>query len=48
MLKSKEIRVKVCVGLKLKALNNLENKNGMLIACKKIHQRAIASIEAFR
>jgi hypothetical protein len=35
MLKSKEICVKVCVGLKLKALNNLENKNRMLITCKK-------------
>ena len=48
MLKSKEIHVKVCVGLKLEALNNLENKNGMLIACKKIHQWVIIGIEAFR
>jgi len=44
MLKSEEIRAKVCVGLKSEALNNLENENGTLIACKKIHQRAIAGI----
>lgn len=47
MLKSEEIRAKVCVGLKLEALNNLKDENGMLIACKKIHQRVIAGIEAF-
>ena len=47
MLKSEEIRAKVCVGLKSEALNNLENENGMLIACKKIYQRDIAGIEAF-
>lgn len=38
MLKSEEIRAKVCVGLKSEALNNLENENGTLIACKNIHQ----------
>jgi len=37
MLKSKEIYAKVCVGLKLEALNNLENKNRILIAYKKIY-----------
>jgi len=36
MLKSKEIRAKVCVGLKLEALNNLENKNRTLLPIKKI------------
>jgi len=35
MLKSEEIRVKVYVGLKLEALNNLENKNRTLITYKK-------------
>jgi len=47
MLKNKEICAKVCVGLKLEALNYLENKNRTLITCKKIHQRAITGIEAF-
>jgi len=37
MLKSEEIHIKVCVGLKLEVLNNLENKNETLIACKKIY-----------
>ena len=37
MLKSEKIYIKVYVGLKLKALNNLENKNKTLIACKKIY-----------
>jgi len=37
MLKSEEIRAKVYVGLKLGALNNLENENKTLIACKKIY-----------
>jgi len=37
MLKSEEIRVKVYIGLKLEALNNLENKNKTLIAYKKFH-----------
>jgi len=37
MLKSEEICVKVYVGLKLGALNNLENKTKMLIAYKKIY-----------
>ena len=37
MLKSEEIRAKVCVGLKLEALNNLENENRTLIACKKFY-----------
>ena len=37
MLKSEEIRVKVYVGLKLEALNNLEDKNRTLIAYKKIY-----------
>ena len=35
MLKSEEIHVKVYVGLKLGALNNLENENEMLITYKK-------------
>ena len=47
MLKSKEICVKECVGLKSEALNNLENENRTLITYKKIHQRAIIGIEAF-
>ena len=34
MLKSEEIYAKVCVGLKLEALNNLENENRTLIAYK--------------
>jgi len=38
MLKSKEICVKVYIGLKLEALNNLKNKNRTLIAYKKIYQ----------
>jgi hypothetical protein len=37
MLKSEETYVKVCVGLKSEALNNLESKNGTLIAYKKIY-----------
>ena len=37
MLKSEEIRAKVCIGLKSEALNNLGNENRMLIACKKIY-----------
>jgi len=37
MLKSKEIRAKVYIGLKLEALNNLENENGTLITYKKIY-----------
>ena len=35
MLKSEEVCVKVYIGLKSEALNNLENKNGTLITCKK-------------
>ena len=34
MLKSKEIYIKVYVGLKLEALNNLEDKNRTLITYK--------------
>ena len=37
MLKSKEICAKVCVGLKLEALNNLEDENRTLITYKKVH-----------
>jgi len=37
MLKSEEIYIKVYVGLKLEALNNLENKNRTLITYKKIY-----------
>ena len=48
MLKSEEIYTKVCIGLKSEALNNLENENGTLITYKKIYQRAIVGIEAFR
>ena len=48
MLKSEEIRVKVCVGLKLEALNNLKNKNKKLIAYKKIYQRDIIGIKIFK
>ena len=35
MLKSEEVYIKVYVGLKLEALNNLENKNKILITYKK-------------
>ena len=41
MLKSKEIYIKVCVGLKSEALNNLENKNGTLITYKKFISRLL-------
>jgi hypothetical protein len=37
MLKSEKIYIKVYISLKLKALNNLKNKNGTLIAYKKIY-----------
>ena len=37
MLKSKEIYVKVYIGLKLEALNNLENKNRTLITYKNFY-----------
>ena len=37
MLKSEEICIKVYISLKLEALNNLKDKNRILIACKKIY-----------
>jgi hypothetical protein len=37
MLKSEEIYTKVYIGLKSEALNNLKNKNGMLITYKNFY-----------
>lgn len=48
MLKSEEIYIKVYISLKLETLNNLENKNKILITYKKIYQQAITGIGAFK